>query len=169
MSVCEASRGFTSGFLFLPYKNTTVKRLEAVRMALTPKQENFCRLIASGKDYVTAYKSSYDWNGSDNGAYNEAMKLANREDIQAKIATLRKPIEIAIQGETITARQKQIDEIQKRIEICKAKEDENSLIRYMDMLNKIYSLYKETETETQNDNKLDNIDSSVLKRLSGVS
>ena len=138
-------------------------------MALTPKQENFCRQIASGKDYITAYKNSYDWKGNDNGAYTEAIKLANREDIQTKIKTLQKPIEIAIQKDSINARQKQIDEIQKRIEICKAKEDENSLIRYMDMLNKIYSLYKENETETKNENIVDNIDTSILKRLTGVS
>lgn len=138
-------------------------------MALTPKQEYFCRLVASGKDYTTAYLTAYDWNGSKAGAANESMILANKPEIQEKIKTLVKPLEIAAQKETINARQKQIDAIQERIEICKQKEDEQSLIRYYDMLNKIYALYKETEQETKQESTVNSLDISVLKRLSGVS
>lgn len=138
-------------------------------MALTPKQEHFCRLVASGKDYTTAYLTAYDWNGSKQGAANEALILVNKPDIQEKITTLIKPLQIAAQKDSVNARQQQIQAIKERIEICKAKEDEQSLIRYYDMLNKIYALYKESEQDVKQESTVNNLDISTLKRLSGVS
>lgn len=136
---------------------------------LTPKQEHFARLVASGKDYTTAYLLAYDWNGSKAGAAVESTKLANREDVQAKIQALMKPQEIAAQRENLNARQEQIKAIQERIEICKQKEDEQSLIRYYDMLNKIYALYKESEQSEKQESSVNNLDLNTLKRLSGAS
>lgn len=138
-------------------------------MALTPKQEYFCRLVASGKDYTTAYLTAYDWNGSKAGAANESMILANKPEIQAKIQTLIKPLQIAAQKESVNARKEQIEYIKQRIALCEQKEDEQSIIRYTDMLNKINALYKETETEPKQDSSVNTLDTSVLKRLSGVS
>ena len=135
-------------------------------MALTPKQEYFCRLVASGKDYTTAYLTAYDWNGSKAGAANESLILANKPEIQEKIKTLIKPMEIAAQKESVNARQQRIDFILERIRICEEKEDEQSLIRWNDQLCKIYALYKETETEQKPESTVNNLDISVLKRLS---
>lgn len=137
-------------------------------MALTEKQEKFCRSIVSGMTNKDAYQAAYNCQ-SDNAAWIESTKLLNRDDIQARIKALRKPIELKVQTDAINARQKQIDAIHERIEICKAKEDEQSLIRYYDMLNKIYALYKESEQETKQESTVNNLDTSVLKRLSGVS
>ena len=138
-------------------------------MALTPKQEYFCRLVASGKDYTTAYLTAYDWNGSKAGAAIEGLKLANKPEVQEKLQTLIKPLEIAAQKESVNARQKQIDFIQSRIEHCLLENDEQSIIRYTDMLNKVFALYKETEQEQKPESTVNNLDISVLKRLSGVS
>lgn len=138
-------------------------------MALTPKQEYFARLVASGKDYTTAYLTAYDWNGSKQGAANEALILANKAEVQQKIQTLMKPLQIVAQKESITARQEQISFIKSRIEECIRKEDENSLIRWNEQLNKIYALYKETENEQKQENKLSDLDISTLKRLTGAS
>lgn len=138
-------------------------------MALTPKQEYFCRLVASGKDYTTAYLTAYDWNGSKAGAANEGLILANKPEVQQKIATLIKPLEVAAQKETINARKEQIEYIKRRITLCEQKEDEQSIIRYTDMLNKINALYKEAESETKPDSNVNNLDTGILKRLSGVS
>lgn len=134
-------------------------------MALTPKQENFCRLVASGKDYTTAYLTAYDWKGGNAGAANEGLILANKPEIQAKIKALIKPLEIAAQKESVNARQKQIAFIEERIAICREKEDEQSIIRYTDMLNKLYSLYKENEPEKEQDRSVDSLDTSILRKL----
>lgn len=134
-------------------------------MALTPKQELFCRLVASGKDYTTAYLTAYDWNGSKAGAANESMLLANKPEIQEKIKTLLKPMEIAAQKDSVNARKTQIDFILERIAICREKEDEQSIIRYTDMLNKIYGVYKEENTTEQNTNSLTNINTDMLNKI----
>lgn len=138
-------------------------------MALTPKQEKFCQCIVSGMSGKDSYLSAYDTNGNVTNAYVEANKLLLREDIQKKIFALRKPLEQAAQLKTLSARDNQIKEIQERITICKQKEDEQSLIRYYDMLNKIYALYKETDTEQKPESTVNNLDINALKRLSGVS
>lgn len=138
-------------------------------MALTQKQENFCQNIVSGLSGKDSYLSAYDAKCSDQVAYNEASKLLLREDIQKRIFDIRKPLEKAAQIKALNARDQQIAFIQSRIEHCLAVDDEHSIIRYTDMLNKINALYKETETEQKTDSSVNNLDISVLKRLSGVS
>ena len=92
-----------------------------------------------------------------------------RDDITERIMEIRKPVINLIQNKQISEREKQIKEIKQRIAICKQKEDEQSLIRYYDMLNKIYSLYKDTEQEQKPESTMNNLDISTLKRLSGIS
>lgn len=138
-------------------------------MALTPKQEHFCRLVASGKDYTNAYLTAYDWNGSTAGAQQESLKLVNKPEVQAKIQTLLKPLEIAAVKDSVNSRKEQIDFIKSRIEHCLSVDDEQSIIRYTDMLNKINNLYKESDQEIKQENTVNNLDISTLKRLSGVS
>lgn len=139
-------------------------------MALTPKQEYFCRLVASGKDYTTAYLTAYDWNGSKAGAANESLILANKPEIQEKIKTLLKPMELAAQKESVNARQQRIDFILERIRLCEEKDDEQALIRWNDQLCKIYNLYRDNEQDNNKpESTVNTLDISVLKRLSGVS
>lgn len=138
-------------------------------LKLTPKQEKFCQCIVSGMSGKDSYKTAYNTKASENTIYCESNKLLMRDDITERIKELRKPIENQINNSAINAREKQIKAIQERIEICKAKEDENSLIRYYDMLNKIYALYKETETEKKTESTVNNLDMDTLIKLSGVS
>lgn len=137
-------------------------------MALTPKQEKFCQNIASGKEAIESYMAAYDCN-SRGAANTESVKLLKRDDITERIAEIRKPIINLIQNKQISERQQQIKAIQERIEICKAKEDETSLIRYYDMLNKIYSLYKETDQNPEKEHSVTTLDTDTLIKLSGVS
>jgi len=116
----------------------------------------------SGKD---SYKTAYDTKASEQVIYNESNKLLMCDDITARIKELRKPLENHSQNTAINARKEQIDFIKQRIEICKAKDDEQSIIRYTDMLNKINNLYKDTETDTKQDNTLQQLDISTLKAL----
>jgi phage terminase small subunit len=137
-------------------------------MALTPKQEKFCQCIVSGMSGKDSYLTAYDTKCNANTAYTEANKLLLREDIQKHIFTLRKPVEQAAQIKALNAREQQIEFIQSRIQHCLSVDDEQSIIRYTDMLNKINALYKETEQEIKPESTVNNLDISVLKRLSGV-
>ena len=95
----------------------------------------------------------------------EATRLANKPEIQNKIQSLLKPLELAISRDSITTREKHIEEIRKRIEICEAKEDEPSLIRYYDMLSKIYGLYRDNDTPQQQENNLQKVDAGTLQKI----
>lgn len=136
---------------------------------LTNKQLQFCKNIVSGMSNKDAYINAYDTKCSDNTAYTEAYKLLLREDIQTKIKTLSKPIEQAEQITILNERSKQIEYIKSRITLCEQKEDEQSIIRYTDMLNKILALYKEQENEQKTDNKVNKLDTSTLIKLADIS
>ena len=118
--------------------------------------------------YIDSYLATYDWNGSKNGAYTEAMKLAMREDIQERMQTLQKPIEQALQTKAVSARQQQIDYILERRKLCEQKDDEQSIIRYNDQLNKLYGLYNDTQQEEKKENNVAQLDTETLKKLSGI-
>lgn len=137
-------------------------------MALTPKQEKFCQCIVSGMSGKDSYLTAYDTTANDNTVYNEAKKLLQRDDITARITELRKPLENHARNTAINARQQQIDFINERIAICQAKEDEASIIRYTDMLNKINALYKDNEPEQKQENSVVKLDMDTLKKLSGA-
>ena len=102
---------------------------------------------------------------STNAANVESTKLLKRDDITQRITEIRRPIVNLIQNKAISEREKHIKAIQERIAICIAKEDENSLIRYYDMLAKIYNLYKDNEQDNQKANTLENMDTENLQKL----
>lgn len=137
-------------------------------MALTIKQENFCNYIANGNNGTDSYMLAYDCN-SRHSANIESTKLLKRDDITERIKELRKPILNLYTNKSISEREKQIEYIKKRIALCEEKDDEQSIIRYVDQLNKIMALYKETEQEQKPETIVNNIDLDTLKRLSGAS
>ena len=135
---------------------------------LTPKQEKFCQCIVSGMDGINSYMAAYDTKASRQVMYNESNKLLMRDDITERIKELRKPLENHIYNTQQNDRKKQIDFILDRIELCKQKDDEQSIIRYTDMLNKILALYKEQENEQKTDNKVNNLDTGTLLKLANI-
>ena len=134
---------------------------------LTAKQKEFCKNIVQGKTNIDSYMAAYNCNNY-NTANVESTKLLKRDDITAYIKELNKPIINTIQNNVLNDRKKQINFILNRIEICKEKEDEQSIIRYTDMLNKILALYKDTEQEQKTDNKVNNLDTSTLIKLADI-
>ena len=134
-------------------------------MSLTPKQEKFCQCIVDGMSYKDSYKTAYNTKATDQTIYTEASKLMLREDIQARIKDLRKPIENSLNIKADITREKQIEFILDRIEICKSKQDETSIIKYTDMLNKITGIYKDNETIKDNENNIEKLDNDTLNKI----
>jgi hypothetical protein len=134
-------------------------------MALTQKQELFCREVVSGKSYKDAYITAYNTSGKDTTIRTESAKLALREDIQERIKALSKPLQVASQIEGLNKKEERIKYIQDRIKLCEERQDESSILRYVDMLNKIDNLYKEVEDNKENDNSLTNLDTSILAKI----
>lgn len=133
-------------------------------MALTMKQERFCENIVKGLNGIDSYMNAYDCK-SKHAANVESTKLLKRDDITERIKELNKPILNMVQNTAINARDTQIKAIRDRIAVCIAKEDENSLIRYYDMLNKIYALYKESEQPQQKENNVSDLNTDTLLKL----
>lgn len=135
-------------------------------MELTPKQHKFCEYIVSGLSGKDSYLKAYDCK-SESAASVESTKLLKRDDITAKITELRKPIINLAQNNNINERKQQIEFIKERIQICKAKEDEQSIIRYTDMLNKIYNCYKDNEIDEKPETTVNSLPTATLIKLSG--
>lgn len=134
---------------------------------LTGKQKEFCKCIVEGKTNIDSYMSAYSCTNY-NVANVESTKLLKRDDITAYIQELYKPIKNTIQNNAINERKQQIEFIKERIELCKQKDDEQSIIRYTDMLNKIYACYKDNDTEEKQENTVSQLDAATLKKLSGI-
>lgn len=147
-----------------------IKRGDHITMVkeLTGKQKEFCRCIVSGMTGIDSYMTAYNSNNK-NVANVESVKLLKRDDITSYIKKLNQPIINHMENTIISERKKQIDFINSRIELCKQKDDEQSIIRYTDMLNKILALYKESETEHKTESSVNNLDTDTLKRLSNIS
>ena len=135
---------------------------------LTSKQLKFCRNVADGMSNFEAYKNAYNCdNMKDSSIYTESSKLACKQEIREQIKTMQKPMIQTIQIQNINARQKQIKFIEERINLCKSNGDESSVIKYTEMLNKIYGLYKDTDENETKQSSIDKLDTTDLIKLIG--
>ena len=75
----------------------------------------------------------------------------------------------AAQIQGLNAREKQLKDIEERIEICKEKGDETSLIRWFDMKSKILGLYTAADDKQDTVNNLSNLDTSILEKITKIS
>ena len=135
---------------------------------LTHKQEMFCQCIVSGMNGIDSYMNAYN-SKSKNVANVESTKLLKRDDITNRIQELYKPISNHNQNIAISERKQQIEFIKSRIDECIKKDDENSLIRWNEQLNKIYNLYKDNDNEQKPESTVNNLDTDTLKKLSKIS
>ena len=109
--------------------------------------------------YITAYESK----GSDQNAWNEAGKLLAREDIQARLAVLRKPLEEYARTTAITERDRKKAVLWEIIE----RGDDNAKCRALDILNKMDAEYVNiTKNIDDNAEKLSGLDMDTLVKLS---
>ena len=128
---------------------------------LTQKQINFCNEYVKTGSPLDAYISAYNTENR-NVASVEANRLLNKGEIQKYIDDLMKPITYDAQINKIH----QINFIKERINICINNNDENSIIKYTDMLNKIYGYYKDNGSNDKEPNKLlDKIDMDKVRVL----
>lgn len=135
-------------------------------MALTEKQEAFCRNIISGMNGKESYIAAYNSKGSDQNAYNEASKLLARDDIQERLKVLRKPLEEVAVTKALTEREKKKAIIWDRINACIANNDDSAVARYMDILNKMDAEYININKNiNDNDDNITELDTDKLIRL----
>jgi hypothetical protein len=133
---------------------------------LTEKQETFCRNIVSGMTNKDAYISAYSSSGSEQNAWNESGKLMAREDIQERIKTLRKPLEIAALTKALSERERVKAILWDRLQKAIDRDDDAAIVRYTDQINRMNSEY--TQVHVNLEDKAADIkalDTSVLEKL----
>ena len=136
-------------------------------MGLTQKQERFCQCIVSGMTGKDSYITAYDTKGGDNTIYAEVTRLLAREDIQERIKTLRKPLEIKAQADALSDRESKRKVIKDRIQACIDKGDDTNARGWMDILNKMDAEYININRNiTDQAGEVVNLDSDTLQKLS---
>lgn len=129
---------------------------------LTPKQEKFCRCIVSGMTAKDAYITAYDTKASDQVLYNESSKLMLRDDIQARIKEIRKPLEDAVNTQILSEREKKRAWLWNMIENAT---NDSDRIRAMDILNKMDSEYINIQRIEKDETPISDLDTGKLVEL----
>lgn len=133
---------------------------------LTEKQRNFCKeYIQNGGNGRQAYLAAYDSN-SPSSAGIEATRLLGRDDIQAYLTKLRKPIEKAVVRKMVNERETKKNLIQERIAVCIERDDDAAIARYLDIWNKLDGDYININKDiTDHNAEIINLDTETLKTL----
>jgi len=139
-----------------------------MRNTVTPKENAFAEAIVMGASLADAYKTAYDTKLTGQALHTNGQTVFRRTQVQERIEELRKEVNQKFAISVDAARAEQIAFINERIEVCKIREDEQSIIRYTDMLNKIYGIYREQTSEQAEPNKLESIDADALARIAEV-
>lgn len=136
-------------------------------MALTPKMMNFCdEYLKNGGKATEAYIATYNWMGGVPGAQVEASRLLAREDIQAYIVKLRKPVEKAIKRKIVNEREYKKKLIQDRIDECIERGDDAAIARYIEIWNKMDGEYININKDiTDHDAMVRDLDTATLLQL----
>lgn len=132
---------------------------------LTAKESAFCEAIAAGDTVAVAYKKSYDTELTGQMLHNSGKRVLERPHVRERIEEIEKGVLNSTVEDYATVRRKQIEFIESRIEHCKKKEDEQSVIRYTDMLNRIHGVYKTETADPQQDNTLNSVSVDVLQKI----
>ena len=132
---------------------------------LTPKQEKFCQCIVSGMSGKDSYITAYENNSNDNTAYKEAMKLLDREDIQARIKDLRRPLELHAKTTALSEREKKRAWLWNMIENATNDSDK---IRAMDILNKMDSEYINIQRIEKDETPITELDTDKLIEITKI-
>lgn len=135
-------------------------------MALTPKQEKFCQCVVGGMSAKDAYITAYNTKASEQVLYNESSKLMLRDDIQARIADMRKPLIKAAQETALSEREKKRAWLWNMIENA---QNDSDRIRAMDILNKMDSEYINIQRIEKDETPISELDTNKLIELTKIS
>lgn len=133
---------------------------------LTQKQMNFCQeYIKNGGHGTNAYLAAYNSN-SPTSAQIEASRLLDRDDIQAYLQKLRRPVEKAVIRKMVNERETKKNLIQERIQVCIERDDDAAIARYLDIWNKLDGDYININKDiTDHETKIIELDTETLKAL----
>ena len=117
--------------------------------------------------YKDSYINAYNTNCSEQVAYNESSKLMMRDDIQAEIKRISRPLEKAYQSSMLSEREKKRQWLWDMINNPDVKDSDR--ISAMNILNKMDSEYINiTQTIEDKETNIEQLDTTTLKALTAV-
>lgn len=133
---------------------------------LTPKQMAFCEAyLQNGGNGTEAYLTAYDSNSRTTAGI-EACRMLQKDEIQAYLQKLRKPIEKAVKRKIINEREYKKKLIQERIDECVARGDDAAIARYLEIWNKMDGEYVNINKDiTEREAEIQNLDNATLLKL----
>ena len=133
---------------------------------LTDKEEVFCMAIADGYTQFDAYKMAYEPKTDNRASIDSAAsRTARKKDVQARIDELRTRKADKHNYNDINDKNKRITFIWERINACLAKNDENNVVKYIDMLNKLAGDYKNINVNENDIKPLSTMSNEDLNKL----
>lgn len=151
--------------LKIDIKNTKKKGRET--MALTEKQLKFVEYLAMGMSQKDAYCRAYDTKTKNqNTLAVNACKVANNPEVKAYLELVKESKQnvLAVMATKDQANIRTL--INQRIEHCIKNNDENNVVKYIDMLSKLNGDYININRNVSDESKaLQNLSTDELKRL----
>lgn len=133
---------------------------------LTDKEEMFCMAIADGYTQFDAYKIAYEPKTDNRASIDSAAsRTARKKDVQSRISELRTRKADQHNYSDINDKNKRITFIWERINACLAKNDENNVVKYIDMLNKLAGDYKNINVNENDIKPLSTMSNEDLNKL----
>ena len=133
---------------------------------LTDKENSFCMAICDGYSQREAYIIAYNpTTTKENSIDVMASRIANKEYIQERINELRHRKIDSINYCDINDKNKRINFIWERINACLTKNDENNVVKYIDMLNKLAGDYKNININENDVKPLSTMSNEDLNKL----
>lgn len=133
---------------------------------LTDKEAKFCNAMAQGYTQYESYIMAYDPQTNNRASIDVmASRLAKKEYIQEKIHSLVNAQETALGLELANDKNKRITLIWDRINACLSKNDENNVVKYIDMLNKLAGDYKNINVNENDVKPLSTMSNEDLNKL----
>lgn len=133
---------------------------------LTDKEEIFATAIADGYSQSDAYILAYNPKTKNaNSIAAMACRIANKEDVKERINAFidRKSDKYAYND--LLDKNKRINLIYERIQYCIDNKDENNVVKYIDMLNKLAGDYKNITVKQTDIKPLANMSIEELNKL----
>ena len=128
---------------------------------ISQKMKNFCHAYVETGNAARAYLTAYNTK-SEVVAYSESKKLLKRDDVTEYIEKITRPTVNKITNE----RERKRSIIWERIELCRKKNDDGAIARYMDILNKMDAEYININRNIDySGEKLASLDTEQLKAL----
>ena len=118
---------------------------------LTPKQEQFCQLIAGGTGQSIAYRQVYDVsNSADNGIYVNASKLMSNAKVKLRVKSLRATLMDKIAEEVSYDYSEAMNELDVAIAIAASNGHSGAIVAALNLKQKISGLHVEDRKNDRN-------------------